>query len=619
MEAQARFERLALEAQSVAAWAPLPPPAKQSLFYALKSIAFGGHDDGKAVLPLSARGPGGPGGRAPLPPLTARASANRSLSELQASAFPGEQEHLTTESARQEELLLRQPRARRDVALAERRKVEGQCDSLTEKLARESKARSVLEREAQERRQAVDGLSATLATELEGIRTQQKLLRRLRTQLRQKQGLQVLPRPASSSRSPRSPRKPSRGCTAPAETVPIERLLVTDAFVDDIGYAGAATASESLGPPAAASPATCSVAPRPSRVASRQSPAVSLSGSFGAVAEPAEVVPSRPTTAASSDARGQSVTAVLAAQTPLRRLDPIDVDSTLEGLLAEMRQIQLAFAGGPGASHSPAVASPVAMMASTAASGAASEAASGGFRASCSGTGRSIGLQASTRDHTASSAGKPWLEQEADEEAEIEVIRIGGRAAARLRHPSGAQATVDLRSGRILAWRRADGLTAPEGCVALLQPSFLDSSTCGQAGGASSGSWRLTLMDDSNNEPSVTLSCGGDGGAWPWHLRRTLSLDAAYLRESLTIESLAEGGIGNSVSSFEVFSDPSCSGCADSDRQVVTLKRGGRWVTSRCWLAPGRWIETCVAEAVTSVNASAAGSAEMRAGAARSR
>merc|ERR1719270_3322611 len=49
-------------------------------------------------------------------------------------------------------------------------------------------------------------------------------------------------------------------------------------------------------------------------------------------------------------------------------------------------------------------------------------------------------------------------------------------------------------------------------------------------------------MDDSNNEPSVALSCGGDGSSALWHLRRKLTLGADCLREQLWVENLAKDG-----------------------------------------------------------------------------
>lgn len=175
-----------------------------------------------------------------------------------------------------------------------------------------------------------------------------------------------------------------------------------------------------------------------------------------------------------------------------------------------------------------------------------------------------------------------------DEDAEIDIIRRSGVAPmAVLRHPSGAEATLDLTTSCLSSWRRADGLLAP-GAVPLMWPSKLVGGDVrpGSAPSVLPRPWRLTLLDDSNNEPSVTLSCGGDGSPWPWHLRRELTLGATFLREQLWIEHLASG---SAEARFEVRERPSEDAPAlDTPLESVTLAPGTSWTAMRTWSSAGR-------------------------------
>mmetsp|Transcript_156716 Transcript_156716/g.272720 ORF Transcript_156716/g.272720 Transcript_156716/m.272720 type:complete len:118 (+) Transcript_156716:3-356(+) len=47
-------------------------------------------------------------------------------------------------------------------------------------------------------------------------------------------------------------------------------------------------------------------------------------------------------------------------------------------------------------------------------------------------------------------------------------------------------------------------------------------------------------MDDSNNEPSITVGCGGNkNGTW-WRVQRMVTLGSNYLREDLCVENLSD-------------------------------------------------------------------------------
>lgn len=543
-----------METEAVAEWSPMRPLARPSPFYSLKSIAFAsGVDIGGKVpcIPLSARGAGtstsrsltlnagqGKGAAGFLPPLSARGPGDQ-LGSLSASGFVGEEEHAAREAGAHEELLLRQPRARREKALAEYHRAEEQCRLVAERLAKEHRTRAACEAQTQELRQKADALGETLKTELSSMHEQQKVLRRLRAQVREMQGLPVPTRTLSSPSDASAPAAASASVSAPATA----------------GGEPAPSAVVQTTPPSSAQAApraiaTCVVAPRPPPGASPPR--------------------SRPVTAASGEG-GPSQSARLAARTSLRKSEPINVDMTLEGLLAEMQQVKLAFTGSRPAAEC-----------GSASTGTSMTAAGGG----------KLGA---TRGSGGASENQRWQErdqhwEDGDEEAEIEVVRSGGLGpAARMRHPSGAEAFVDLRSGCLRSWQRADGLLADEGSIPLFWPSILDAAA--PQGASPRGLWRLTLMDDSNNEPSVTLSCGGDGSTWPWHIRRTLTLGADVLRERLAIESLAEAG--SAPVSFEVRDDfagdaaASAAGGPRGTGEAVSLAPGGGWSASRVWLAPG--------------------------------
>lgn len=121
-----------------------------------------------------------------------------------------------------------------------------------------------------------------------------------------------------------------------------------------------------------------------------------------------------------------------------------------------------------------------------------------------------------------------------EDEAEIELLRPSGFAFARLRHPGGAEALVDLQSGHVLSWQLGNAVvTAAVPSLRLVEP------------GSSLSQWRLTYLDDSNNEPSMTLSCGEPGAYW--RASRTVKLGADGLQERLVFENFSAQGVSVSV------------------------------------------------------------------------
>lgn len=182
-----------------------------------------------------------------------------------------------------------------------------------------------------------------------------------------------------------------------------------------------------------------------------------------------------------------------------------------------------------------------------------------------------------------------------DDDAEIEVIRNEGvpMACMRLRHPCCVEASVNLRTGHLISWHHvsSQGDFVYEKCVPLMWPSILEQSNFEASTSEDQEflrPWRLTQLDDSNNEPSVTLSCGGDGTSWPWHVRRTLTLGAGFLRDSIYVENLLDccGCSDASPTAITVWhgvmSDSEVSGLA------VAIGPGKHWSACKTWLGPDR-------------------------------
>jgi hypothetical protein len=130
------------------------------------------------------------------------------------------------------------------------------------------------------------------------------------------------------------------------------------------------------------------------------------------------------------------------------------------------------------------------------------------------------------------------------EDAEIELLRGGTASVARLRHPRGPEVLLDLKGGHVCSWRLADESSAPSRSVPLLWPSCLDQEAEEAPKGAADQGcrrppWRLAVLDDSNNEPSITVSCGGDS-TW-WTVRRTLTVTATGFTDAVHVQNVSDG------------------------------------------------------------------------------
>jgi len=142
------------------------------------------------------------------------------------------------------------------------------------------------------------------------------------------------------------------------------------------------------------------------------------------------------------------------------------------------------------------------------------------------------------QDHLTHGGATTLLDDEDCFEADIELLRLNGVSIARMQHPVGCEVCVDLRDGFVCSWHLLQGGVATAvvalDSVVLLWPEMI--------AGPLSPPWRLTLLDDSNNEPSITLTCGGDGAAW-WLVHRKWTLGATCLREELLVENLCSSKV----------------------------------------------------------------------------
>lgn len=219
------------------------------------------------------------------------------------------------------------------------------------------------------------------------------------------------------------------------------------------------------------------------------------------------------------------------------------VDATLEGLLAEMQQVKDAFTGALNAGHQTRMAN-----------GVQKQLLSGD------------GPQHSRHDKG----------EEEDEEAEIELLRPNGIPIARLRHPTGSEAFVDLRDGVIYLWLLADVGVATAGNMLSMWPEML--------GGSSTPQWRVTLLEDSNNEPSVTMSCGGDDATW-WLVCKKMTLGSTWWCEEVSVENLS-----SCRASFNVSEKPSTAlGLERPLRNLVHLNGAREFVPRRSRAATMEW------------------------------
>lgn len=227
-------------------------------------------------------------------------------------------------------------------------------------------------------------------------------------------------------------------------------------------------------------------------------------------------------------------------------------------------------------------------------------------------------------------------EADEDDEAEIDLLKQPNSVTlARLRHPSGAEALLDLGSAFVLAWRLADGRAAagagtrlvsalqpvvplgPEVTIAELASDDVDDIAVPSAADTKFGSelntpWRLMLLDDSNNEPSATLTRdGGDEQGAHWRCRRSYTLGANWLREEVFVENLAfatsitmgeevpeETFVSDAAAIMQpslltanpakvtLHSDPTVI-LEEEEEGVATVPPCGTWSHRRWWVAEG--------------------------------
>jgi len=233
--------------------------------------------------------------------------------------------------------------------------------------------------------------------------------------------------------------------------------------------------------------------------------------------------------------------------------EPAGVDESLEQVLKEMQQVQKAFSTNATASPlepkqaTPRLSSEMASLDSAPLGNAVnSRCCDSSDFSQKTGTSRpatsDVPCRPPSQRGSSRQGGRVSADND-DEEAEIELLRGRGNAVARLQHPLGAEAYVDLNRSIFLGWRLSDGRFADATKMPPLWPSAL--------AGQGAPSWRLTLLDDSNNEPSVVLVRGGEPGS-PWLVRRVLSAGKNWLREDVYVENTSDVEGTFSVTSGQV-------------------------------------------------------------------
>jgi len=510
-------------------WSPMAMPMRPSPFYRLKSIAFA-KPTSDVLLP---RRPGG-AGAAFLPRLAGGVVPLERADDIETEAI----------------LKLKR---RREAAVADCAKVEEQLRKAREHLAKEAKARIAAEAQTQELRDRSRGLGQSLQVELTRLRSQQRLLRDLRAQLKGRGPRHIARRPSGEE-----------GYGLDAMPVALEVVFtgndcITNTVVLDgktlqwsaPGFGSCRCDSLRIDPLGEGH-----VVAGPN---GRTEVAVPPPGP-----EQREVLRHLATMAQACGIRlgGGAVEGLLAEAPP-----PTLLQTTAAAAIAAdiAPQQQLSTGDGPGACRDQEATQQI-----------------------------EAGPELTPSEQQAAAPLEPELPPEDDgdayeEDAEIELLRPGGLNLARLRHPAGSEALLDLRGGLVSLWRLADGRAAPPGGVPWLWSQEL--------GGIDDRPWHLALMDDSNNEPSVTLSCGG-GDMW-WLARRTLTLGSASVREDVSVENVSgeEATFTVAEEAYDAVVDDAPEQGAASFRPVRLKPPGpGPWPTpvvlppGGCWTASQTWV-----------------------------
>jgi|ERR1712194_366045 len=184
-------------------------------------------------------------------------------------------------------------------------------------------------------------------------------------------------------------------------------------------------------------------------------------------------------------------------------------------------------------------------------------------------------------------------------DTQIDIICPQGLRLARLRHSAGFEACVNLQNGRVHSWFLANSSSAAVGSMNVMEPNLPKLSA--SLGDSPRGCmWRLLFFDDLNNEPSVTLSCGGDGKT-PWEVRRRLTVGAGWLQEDITVENLAaadtpfmveymesiegQSPLTHPVREANCFRPRLLKAASESWPLDVTLPAGSCWTACHRWMA----------------------------------
>eukprot|EP00929_Paragymnodinium_shiwhaense_P111622 TRINITY_DN79967_c0_g1_i1.p1 TRINITY_DN79967_c0_g1~~TRINITY_DN79967_c0_g1_i1.p1 ORF type:complete len:570 (+),score=118.80 TRINITY_DN79967_c0_g1_i1:46-1755(+) len=502
----------AMDADGVTPWAPLPFPSRPSRHYTLKSIAFCKDAEPSALLKGTAKGLQPTPRAHQLPRLQGDADGNGNAASWAVSSMGVSIDAGVFDT----NPMVVKLSARREAALAEHTKVEEQLKQVSLKLTRERRMRVEGEVKAKDVRERMVAVVHKCRDETQRLYAQQQELRALRAQLKQLQqdggasASTALPHASHGyldnrvSMQQAAPVQVPYGRVVPAPS-PSQQAGAFNAFPSPPpGVANAAATPVPMGSPLVG-PGEMSPGPGPRSdlgVPGSPSPKrVPSKGTRGRDAAKSPTKKQQADRATGLDFDKPSTQAAQVTESGVVSLDVnVSVDAGLEGLLDEIGKFTKACVPVKGTASKK----------------------SGGKKA------------------TKKEASNSKVEDE--EEAEIELLRQNsqdgsspGVTLARLRHPSASEVLVDLSDALPLVWRLSDGRTVTPGNLPVLWPVSVDRTAKGAM-----VPWVLALLDDSNNEPSATLTCdGGAFGHW-WKVQRTIIVCANSLREDVCIENVSD-------------------------------------------------------------------------------
>jgi len=473
-----------MDAGPVVPWAPSGFPTRQSPHYTLRSIAFAKDAErvtaSTAVAKTKSSGTPGSARGAPLPRIdAAQPHAGVAANDAFGSVALVPVGSTNTGPAADFDVPMARLEAKREAALADYEKVQDQLCLTHTKLVRERRLRAATESQVKEFEKRTIHVVAKTRDESARIYGQQQELRTLRLQLKQIQAMQESSTATYSQfAADYSGAMTQHSQGSLAQTLQPSEFNIPMASTDDLQY-------------------TDNVDPNLPALL------VDMWPHMGASPGENNEFVLRGDSASRQDGND--------AAEPVEEGEP-NVDASLEDLRVEINKV--AQACDAGASSSPR--------------GPAGYLAHGVSNAGASSVGN--GAQIDDMD-------------EDEDEAEIDIVRqANGVSVARLRHPCGAEALVDLSSAVCVMWRLADGRTVPACDVWSLWPHVSQLTPHPEQ-----PQWQLTALDDSNNEPSATLTCNGGDKGRAWQVQRTFTVGSGWIHEEISMQNLSDVELSVSV------------------------------------------------------------------------